>query len=427
MVRKIAELEPVSSDEEKPWVLISAYDLSNGQTSEGYVAFNLIRELRRDHRVLIVTRENNKKYLFDDDEFLEQCAGVHIVGYDLPKWARWWKSGARFYQIYAYLWQLTWPLAIKKHSLLISKVKLIHVLNFHNDSIPSLAWLLGPPVVWGPINHNEIVASWRRSFWPRSVSFRHVFAFTIRRAIWAFDPLLKMHSRRTRVIMSAGNWVNRRLGLPMGNGIIFRSQLGVDPAMFQVPTTKTIEGRSNIIELICAGRLDWIKGLDILIEAIACLPENYRLSIVGSGQAKEKLIALAKRLEVDERIAFEPSAPREKLNVRYKRCDLFVFTSAEVAGLVWVEALACGLPVVAINGESEVASAARQLPGIHLAEKKMFREEQAKSLAAAILVASDNVHRPSELRDAVLARYSWEKFADSVRLAYDTAITPSVS
>lgn len=425
MSAPLTGLAPCVQATGRPWILIAAYDVSTGESSEGHVAFNILCYLSKTYRIVLVTRRNNKVRLVSDPDFAAGCPGIHLIGYDLPKWASWWKRGARYYQAYAYLWQMTWPLALQRHSRLRRALRLVHVLNFHNDSIPSLAWRLGLPVVWGPINHNEGAAHWRRTFWPTSIAMRNMASFALRRALWRIDPFLKLHIRNSDVVLSAGEWVDRRLDLSSVSTVIRRSQLGVSEDTFHLSTYSTHPLAGEGKELICAGRLDWIKGVDLAIEALSLLPAEYRLKIVGKGPAASRLRALAVQLGVATRVAFQPPVPRSELSDLYAQADLFVFPSAEVAGLVWVEALTSGLPVVAFDGATEVAAAAHHLPGIRLAAEGRTRRAQVKNLAAAIRAAAGVPRVPAALRAAVLKHYGWDALATTIREAYSAAAEPS--
>ena len=406
----------------RPWILIAAYDVSTGESSEGYVAFNVLRHLCKTYRIVLVTRRNNKERLDSDSLFIRECSGLHMVGYDLPKWASWWKRGAWLYQAYAYLWQMTWPQVLLSHTRLRQNLRVIHILNFHNDSIPSLAWQLRLPLVWGPINHNEIVESWRREFWPTIDRVRHVVTFSLRRMLWLFDPFLRLHIRHSQAILSAGQWVNRRLALPQTSRVIQRSQLGVNEADFPINIASSQNRACPGRELIYAGRLDWIKGVDLAIEALSLLPREFRLRIAGKGPAESRLRALVAHLNVEKRVTFQPPVSRKELSRIFSQADLFLFTSAEVAGLAWVEALACGLPVVAFNGVREVADAALHLPGIHLVKVEKTRRSQIESLAAAISAAAEEPRNAATLSEAVLEKYRWEKLATTIREAYCAAM-----
>jgi glycosyltransferase involved in cell wall biosynthesis len=406
----------------RPWILIAAYDVSTGESSEGHVAFNILRRLCKTYRIVLITRRNNKARLEVDRNFADACPGVRLVGYDLPKWASWWKYGARFYEAYAYLWQMTCPLALRGHTRLLHGLRLIHVLNFHNDSIPSLAWRLRLPVVWGPINHNEIVPAWRREFWPRNNVLRHLVAFTFRRVLWQIDPFLRLHICKSDVVLSAGKWVDRRLNLSCVKTVIRRSQLGVSETDFSVSPSYTSNHDTGQIQLICAGRLDWIKGLDLAIEALSHLPAQFHLRIIGKGPSEARLRALVMQLGLERRVMFHPPAPRSSLSVLYAHADLFLFTSAEVGGLAWVEALASGLPVVAFDGLTEVTAAAHYLPGIHLATAMKTRHGHVVSLASAIRSAALVPRDPIAISAAALAHYGWDGLASIINDAYSGAI-----
>lgn len=418
----ISVMQQSETTERKPWVLITAYDVSTGRSSEGHVAFNLLQYLSKKYRIILVTRKNNKSALAADQSFHHKCPGIRVLGYDLPKWASWWKRGARFYQLYAYLWQMTWVFALNKHERLKHNVKLVHVLNFHNDSIPSLAWTLGLPVVWGPINHNEIVASWRRQFWPKGKSISNIVAFSIRWLMWKIDPFIRLNKLKSNIILSAGKWVNHRLNLEQTGKVITRSQLGVDQADFSLNDTTASKHKNTHKELICAGRLDWIKGVDLIIEALSHLPSEFRLRLVGAGPAEKQLRALVSKLELDSRICFQQPVSRMKLAALYADADLFIFSSAEVAGLVWVEALTCGLPVVAFDGETEVAAASHYLPGIQIVTCDGERFEQIKALAKTIQQTVEHTYDAAKLREAVLAHYSWAALASVIDDAYHQAV-----
>ena len=94
-------------------VVIAAYD-AGLRHSEGYVARSLLARLDRDLRVILITRRNNVAELRASTEFKAACPNVYLVGYDLPRWASWWKKGPRGYGLYSYLWQTTWPFVLSQ-------------------------------------------------------------------------------------------------------------------------------------------------------------------------------------------------------------------------------------------------------------------------------------------------------------------------
>jgi glycosyltransferase involved in cell wall biosynthesis len=102
--------------------------------------------------------------------------------------------------------------------------------------------------------------------------------------------------------------------------------------------------------LLYVGRVRRTKGVDTVIEALALLPDQARLTIVGKGDPdyEAEVRALIERLGVADRVTWT-SASRDELRRLYADADALVFPSRwrEPLGLVPLEAMACGTPVVA--------------------------------------------------------------------------------
>ncbi|MBH1939275.1 glycosyltransferase family 4 protein [Mobilitalea sibirica] len=103
--------------------------------------------------------------------------------------------------------------------------------------------------------------------------------------------------------------------------------------------------------LLYLGRVSLEKNLE---EIITAMPEymktreEVKFVIVGSGPALDKLQLLVKQLGIRERVIFTGSQPWDIIGLYYRLGDVFVSASqSETQGLTYIEALACGLPVVA--------------------------------------------------------------------------------
>ena len=108
----------------------------------------------------------------------------------------------------------------------------------------------------------------------------------------------------------------------------------------------------NIVLLTVSRLIPW-KGIEVCLEAISHLSDlPITLRIVGNGAPDYELSLreLAQRLEISERVEFMGAVPPSKIAEQYQTAHLFVLASYfEAFGIVLVEAMAAGIPIVATN------------------------------------------------------------------------------
>ena len=105
--------------------------------------------------------------------------------------------------------------------------------------------------------------------------------------------------------------------------------------------------------LLYVGRLAREKNLGMLLEALHAavnVAPDVILLLVGEGDEERSLRRLADRLNVAGRVRFVGPVPHQAVGRWYRTADLFVFSSvSETQGLVVLEAMAHGLPVLAVR------------------------------------------------------------------------------
>jgi rhamnosyl/mannosyltransferase len=102
--------------------------------------------------------------------------------------------------------------------------------------------------------------------------------------------------------------------------------------------------------VLFVGRLVAYKGAHVLLEAIQALDVD--VILVGDGPLRSKLERTARDLGVDERVTFAGEVGADALHGFYRMCDLFVLPSVtrqEAFGMVQIEAMACGKPVISTD------------------------------------------------------------------------------
>ncbi|EKF86042.1 glycosyltransferase family 4 protein [Methanobacterium formicicum] len=198
---------------------------------------------------------------------------------------------------------------------------------------------------------------------------------------------------------------------------------GVDTDFFR-PLDVYKDG--NIFQILSVGYLIERKGFEYLIKAMPHVlteHENARLKIVGSGPLESKLKSLIYELDLGDQVEIVKNVSDEKLLMMYNSADLFVLPSivdsqgnTEGLGVVLLEAMACGVPVIGsdVGGISDIIH--DNVTGLLVSEKNSIE------LANAILnlVGNTNLRKKFSMDgyDKVIELFGWDKIAESYLLFY---------
>jgi len=168
-------------------------------------------------------------------------------------------------------------------------------------------------------------------------------------------------------------------------------------------------GLSGSPLLLSVGYLIERKGHHIAIEALAELlprqPEA-RLVIVGEGEERDRLLALARQLGVEAQVTLAGAQPNAELLHWYSAADVFLLASSrEGWANVLLEAMACGTPVVATDiwGTPEVVSS----PAVG----RLVKRDAGAMAAAVEALHHDQVDRTEVRRYA--EGFSWQSTSEA--------------
>ena len=160
---------------------------------------------------------------------------------------------------------------------------------------------------------------------------------------------------------------------------------------------------SDTINLISVAALRTQKRHDLLLKTFSLLPQNYRLLIAGKGEEEESLKALAKSLNIEERVLFTGVLSNPYPYI--KTADLLILTS-EHEGFpnVLLEANALGTAIVAFNCIGGISEIIQQgINGFYVPFS------QTQLLANKIQDAANHHWEKLEIIDLTKKRYSEEK------------------
>ncbi len=188
-----------------------------------------------------------------------------------------------------------------------------------------------------------------------------------------------------------------------------------------------LTGNDRIILFV--GRIEPLKGIDVLIGAAAQLhdDENFHVVIVGGDQRAaaeiETLRAQAEHLGIDHHISFVGAVEHSQLPLYYNAADVCVVPSYyESFGLVAIESMACGTPVIA----SRVGGLASTVMDGETGYLIPWRCPEPFAERLELLLANDELRASFGLaaRQAV-ERYRWGNVATAIAELYESVLAPS--
>ncbi|MEG3849818.1 glycosyltransferase family 4 protein [Microcoleus sp. herbarium19] len=195
----------------------------------------------------------------------------------------------------------------------------------------------------------------------------------------------------------------------------------VDGNLFAIgPKPQHLLAQYNLIDakiLMTVARLrstDIYKGVDVTIQAlpqIAKTFENVKYLVIGRGDDRSRLAKLAADLGVADRVIFAGFVPTESLAEHYRLADACVMPSQEGFGIVYLEALACGIPVLAGDADGS----ADPLQDGKLGWRVPHRDPAAVAVACMeMLKGEDRRCDRHFLREQTLAAFSFQSLCQSL-------------
>ncbi|MDM9379196.1 glycosyltransferase [Chlorogloeopsis sp. ULAP01] len=160
---------------------------------------------------------------------------------------------------------------------------------------------------------------------------------------------------------------------------------------------------------------DIYKGVDVTIRALPQISQAFpevKYLVIGRGDDHPRLAQLAKDLGVAERVVFAGFIPIEELVTHYRLADAYIMPSQEGFGIVYLEAMACGVPVLAGDADGS----AEPLQDGKLGWRVPHRDPDAVAKACIeILKGQDRRCDGQWLREEAIASFGMEAFEERLR------------
>jgi phosphatidylinositol alpha-mannosyltransferase len=245
------------------------------------------------------------------------------------------------------------------------------------------------------------------------------------RTYWIFKPLLtrwvpRLHGK-IAVSQAALDYASHHL--PGDYRIIPN---GIDIERFSANGSKPKYLADDKMNILFVGRLEKRKGLSYLISACAKVKQSFpyfRLTVVGPGtRLRGGYEEQVKDLGLYENVVFTDFVPDEELPEYYRSADIFCSpaTGGESFGIVLLEAMASGKPVVASNIGGYASVLAHGEDGLLVPPK----DDDALAQSLLTLIKDESLRNAMGSKGRIEAeKYSWENVARQVMDFYEDLLS----
>jgi glycosyltransferase involved in cell wall biosynthesis len=405
-------------------ILLSAFACEPGKGSEPGVGWNWARELSGRVELHVVTRANNRFAIEASGE--PWVKDVRWLYFDLPRWASWWKRGARGANLYYALWQAAFYFVARRMHARV-RFDLVHHVTFGRYWVPCWAGLLPVPFVFGPVGGAEETPSGLRG--GRSLGQRVVdFSRNLMRVFARFDPVLRSSIGKPNTIAVAATpetGETLRRYRPARIELMPQCALDVQLAARLGSLEPAREGPFRVISI---GRLVHWKGYHLGLRAFAELVKRHPDSeywLVNDGPEMAALRLLAIRLGIADTVTFWGKlSSLDEVYGKLEQSHVLLHPALhEAFGNVCLEAMAAGRPVVCLNGGG---------PGLQVTPETGFsvcpdsEDKTVNGLSKALTELAFNPDMRLTMGEAAKKRatqeFAWERRAWEMMKMYESVV-----
>ncbi|TPE49901.1 glycosyltransferase family 4 protein [Amaricoccus solimangrovi] len=325
--------------------LLSCFACDPRAGSEPYVGWHWARRVHAGHARIVLTRRHHRAALAP-----HAGDGLEFRFFDLPFLAGL-DHRHRLMKLYYILWQI----AVLPYAAWIvrrERITDIHHVTYNAVDFPGLLWAIpGPRFLWGPAGGGQTPpralaafygAGWRRQVWRARM-----------KAGLRFNPFVRLALARATLVLAANAETEARLAPLARSGRVRRMlETAIDP-----PAATPRQARDPL-RVLWVGRFEPRKAPGLLLGVARALsiarPGDFAFTMIGAGPLLAEIRAAA--LDIPG-LAVRGEIPFAAIGDVYAAADVLAFTSLQdTSGNVVLEALAAGIPVVALDhqGAAEI-------------------------------------------------------------------------
>jgi len=400
-------------------VLLVAFGCSPYLGSEPGLGWHRVLEIAKRHDACVICEES-PEFVANIDRYLAENGPIpglrfHYVPLT-PLVRRLMRAPGLYFVGYRGWQRRAYAEALRLHQE--RPFDLVHQVNLGTYREPGYPWRLGIPIIWGPVGgtqnlpwrfllHNGLAAAI-----PEALrSFANVVQFR-------YTPHVRRGIREATVIVASSGTSLRDFRRVHGIEPVYLCDCGTESVS---STPKIDDGADRPLRVLSVGRLQSRKALDLLLMALARLPESVpcELRVVGGGKMKHRWKKLAARLGVEHCCNWLGGTSYEETLKNYDWADVFAFPSLrDTVAAVLPEALSRGVPMIALDHQG-VADILTEDCGIKIPVTTV--SEAAQGIADALAKLAGDRSEVARMSRGALARAQellWARNGEQMEAIY---------
>lgn len=329
-------------------LLVSAYKSNPNKDSESEVGWQWISNLGKHHSITAITKGH------EDPGMVRRLiakyeSDVHFEYYNLPKYLKFLEKGNLGHFLYYSLWQIG-AFFLARKIIRCKRFDIVQHFVFVNTWQPTYMAFLGIPFVFGPIGENPRIPFGIAKYYGIKVVFKEFIKSATKYMSKNFNPLMIIIYRKAERIIVINKAVYSKMPIYLNNKIIIHPAIGVTLPV-GVTNQKEINAKRSL-RILYVGRFVYNKGPDIALNAFVKFGKdhlNTEFLMIGGGRMIAILQKLIERNAMSHLVKIYGWLDRNIVLEYMRSSDIFLFPSFEGGGMVVLEAMSLGKPVICLD------------------------------------------------------------------------------
>lgn len=318
-------------------ILVSAYSCEPNRGSEPGVGWTYVKEMSKFYYLVVLTRADKKQIIET-----QNLKNVEFHFINVPFFNKKYRYGFLAYLHY-YLWQFVIYFYVKKN-INLNEIKLAQHVTFVNSWTPSFLSFLKLKFIWGPIGQHLRVPYRYFEFIPFKYFILDRLRSLVRFFFRNFDPFYHLTKIKSKQILAINKESSKCFS---SEKINILPAISVNPNDFK--SYRNNENKRTSFEVYWAGNFIYWKGIDIVIDSFDKFSRgknNVILNLIGDGAELDRI---KKKAKSNNKIKFKGKLSQTELFNFISKQDLFFYPSFEGGGMITLESMAIGKPVLCLN------------------------------------------------------------------------------